>query len=200
MNILFQGKTRTVYDINTTVLYTSEYNYNNDAVEYLNHDCLLITKTGSYNLADISNDLLDFFDCLYLKNKPNLTKIEELKISILGNLTSSKKVFVFLNILTYLDSKFKDKLILFLKRAGKTIINYTTDIEEALNFEYLVVIHNNEVIIEGNTKLVLKEEKILKKLGFNLPFIVELSSGLKYYGLVDKIYYDNESLVDDLWK
>ena len=53
--------------------------------------------------------------------------------------------------------------------------------------------------MEGYKEDILKEEKILKKLGFNLPFIVELSNGLKYYGLVNKLYYDNESLVSDLW-
>lgn len=200
MNILFQNKNRAVYDINTTVLYTSEFNYTTDAVEYLNNDCLLFEKKGRYNIDDISPDLLDFFLCTHLKDKPNLTKADEIKINILGNLMSLKKVFVFLNILTYLDDEFKRKLFLFLKRANKTIINYTTDIEEALHFDYLVIIHNNEVVIEGATKEVLKEEKIIKKLGFKLPFIVELSSGLKYYGLVNKLYYENESLVDDLWK
>lgn len=200
MNILFQNKNRAVYDIITTVLYTSEFNYNNDAVEYLNNDCLLFEKNGRYNIDDISIDLLDFFLCTNLKNKSSLTKADEIKINVLGNLMSSKKVFVFLNILTYLDDEFKRKLFLFLKRANKTIINYTTDIEEVLYFDYLVIIHNNEVVIEGATKEVLKEEKIIKKLGFKLPFIVELSSGLKYYGLVNKLYYDNESLVDDLWK
>ena len=54
--------------------------------------------------------------------------------------------------------------------------------------------------MEGNYKEILKEEKILKKLGFNLPFILELSLGLKYYNLTNDLYYDNESLVNYLWK
>ena len=54
--------------------------------------------------------------------------------------------------------------------------------------------------MEGKSKLVLQEEKILKKLGFNLPFIVELSNSLKYYQLVDKTYFDSLELVEDLWK
>ena len=54
--------------------------------------------------------------------------------------------------------------------------------------------------MEGKKELVLLEEKILKKLGFNLPFVVELSNGLKYYGLVNKVYFNMEELVDVLWK
>lgn len=66
--------------------------------------------------------------------------------------------------------------------------------------DYLMVVHNNEIIMEGNTKEVLNVEKIIKKLGFNMPLIMELSNGLKYYNVVNKTYYDIESLVDDLWK
>ena len=54
--------------------------------------------------------------------------------------------------------------------------------------------------MEGKKEAVLQEEKILKKLGFSLPFIVELSKGLKYYQVVDKIYFNNVELVNDLWK
>lgn len=200
MEELFQINDKTIYNTNTTILYTSDFNYNADAVMYLNNGCLLFEKNSRYNVNDISNELLDIFECLPLKSKKNLTKIDEIKINILGNLLSPKKVFVFLNVLTYLDSKFKNKLINFLAKANKIIINYTADTEEALLFPYLIITQKNQVIIEGNTKEVLKEERIIKKLGFNLPFIVELSSGLKYYGLVDKVYFNNESLVNDLWK
>ena len=40
--------------------------------------------------------------------------------------------------------------------------------------------------MEGNTKDILKEEKIIKKLGFSMPFIIELSNGLKYYNIVER--------------
>ena len=200
MEELFRINGKTIYNINTTILYTSDFNFNADAIIYLNNGCLLFEKNGRYNINDISDELLDIFECLLLKNKQNLTKTDEIKINILGNLLSPKKVFVFLNIFTYLDNKFKNKLISFLARANKIVINYTTDIEEVLLFPYLIISQKKQIIIEGNTEEVLKEERIIKKLGFNLPFIVELSSGLKYYGLVGKVYFNNESLVEDLWK
>lgn len=200
MKELLEINNKTIYDTNTTILYTSEFNYNKDAIEFINKDCVVISKYTHFNLADIRTDILNLFGCNYLLNKKTLTKLDELKIIILGSLGTSKKVFVFLNVLTLLDNDFKEKVILYLKSTNKRVINYTTDSEETLLFPYLIVVHNNEVIIEGETKLVLQEEKILKRLGFNLPFIVELSSGLKYYGIVDKIYLNNESLVDDIWK
>ena len=162
-------------EFNTTILYTSTYN-------------------------DLPLSLAQDFNCEDLLTKENLTFIDKLKINILTTLTNKEKTYVFFNVLTYLDNPFKLKLIKYLKDNQKRIINYTLDIEETLLFDYIIVIHDQKIIMEGPTKNILTEEKILKKLGFNLPFVVELSNGLKYYGLIPEIYFDNESLVQALWK
>ena len=47
---------------------------------------------------------------------------------------------------------------------------------------------------------VLKNEKLLKRIGLSLPFMVELSLLLKDYNLVDNIYLDNKTLKGILWK
>ncbi len=199
MEKLFQINNKDFNKVSTTVLYTSSYNYLDDAKEFIHHNIVVITKDQNANINNIPEYLLKSFNCLELLNKPNLTRIDNLKITILDNLNNKSDVYVFLNVLTYLDNEFKKRVINYLKEQNKIIINYTEDIEEALLLNYIIVIHDNKIIMEGYKEDILKEEKILKKLGFNLPFIVELSNGLKYYGLVNKLYYDNESLVSDLW-
>lgn len=199
MAVLFKLDNKTINDIDTTIIYPSSFNYNNDAIYYLNNNCVVITPDRR-DYFDISLELYELFNVEYLRTKKDLTKFDELKLNILGSLNSDKKVYVFFNVLTYLDKEFKEKLIRYLKLANKRIINYTTDIEETLLLEYIIVIHDNLVIMEGTKEQVLNEEKILKKLGFNLPFIIELSKGLKLYGLIDKIYFNNEELVSALWK
>lgn len=199
MAVLFKLDNKAINDIDTTIIYPSSFNYNNDAIYYLNNNCVVIT-TDRRDYFDISLELYELFNVEYLRTKKDLTKFDELKLNILGSLNSDKKVYVFFNVLTYLDKEFKEKLIRYLKLANKRIINYTTDIEETLLLEYIIVIHDNLVIMEGTKEQVLNEEKILKKLGFNLPFIIELSRGLKLYGLIDKIYFNNEELVNALWK
>lgn len=199
MAVLFKLDNKTINDIDTTIIYPSSFNYNNDAIYYLNNNCVVIT-TDRRDYFDISLELYELFNVEYLRTKKDLTKFDELKLNILGSLNSDKKVYVFFNVLTYLDKEFKEKLIRYLKLANKRIINYTTDIDETLLLEYIIVIHDNLVIMEGTKEQVLNEEKILKKLGFNLPFIIELSKGLKLYGLIDKIYFNNEELVSALWK
>ena len=200
MNELFNVNNKVIYDINTTILYTSSFNYTDDAIYYLNNNCIVITKDRSMEAFEISNDIFELFHEEKLIHKKDLTKIDELKLKILASLNTNKTVFVFCNVLTYLDKAFKERLIRYLILNKKRIINYTTDIEETLLLDYLVVLHENKIIMEGKKELVLQEEKILKKLGFNLPFIVELSNGLKYYGVIDKVYFNNEELVNVLWK
>lgn len=200
MNELFNVNNKVIYDINTTILYTSSFNYTDDAIYYLNNNCIVITKDRSMETFEISNDIFELFHEEKLIHKKDLIKIDELKLKILASLNTTKTVFVFCNVLTYLDKAFKERLIRYLILNKKRIINYTTDIEETLLLDYLVVLHENKIIMEGKNELVLQEEKILKKLGFNLPFIVELSNGLKYYGVIDKVYFNNEELVNVLWK
>ena len=93
----------------------------------------------------------------------------------------------------------KKKILSLLKTRHINFINITSNIEETLLGDYIYVLNNGKVAIEGGTKKVLEEEKILKHLGFGLPFVVDLSIQLKCYGVLDKIYYDMESLVNDLW-
>jgi hypothetical protein len=54
--------------------------------------------------------------------------------------------------------------------------------------------------IDGRTLDVLEEEKILKRLGFSLPFMIDLSIQLKLYGLINKTYLSKEAMVKNLWK
>ena len=194
----------TLNNINITNKYTSilynNYNFNNIIPDLLEHNCLIIADENKTNLDTIPHKTLKCFNCEYLLNKDEYTKIDEIKINILNNINSNQDTYVFLNVLTYTDYEFKSKVINYLKEHNKTIINFTTDIEEVLLLDYLILIYQDKIIIVGLTIEVLKEEKIFKKLGFNLPFIVELSIGLKYYNLIDDIYYSNESLVDKLWK
>ena len=184
---------------NTTIIYTN-YNYQEDIIYFLNNNAEVITKDSKALLKDVPISLLKEFHLETLLTKTKQTKLDELKISILSTLKSNKKIFVFTNILTFLETSFKTQVLNYLKAQNKIIINYTHDIEETLLLDYLIVIHNHEIIIEGETKSVLKEEKIFKKLGLNLPFIIDLSIGLNYYNLINEIYYTNESLVNKLWK
>lgn len=111
-----------------------------------------------------------------------------------------KKKVIFFNILNNLSEKDLKKLFKYIKDNNILFINFTNDVELCLYTDYLIVCDKNKILMEGNTLEVLKNEKLFKRLGLNLPFIVELSLLLKDYNLVDDIYIDKESLADKLWK
>lgn len=110
-----------------------------------------------------------------------------------------KKV-IFFNVLSNLNEIDLKKLYDYLKLNNIYFINVTNNIEEILYTDNLIIYDKDKILAEGNTIELLKNEKLIKRLGLNLPFIVELSILLKDYNLTDKIYLSKESLVGDLWK
>ena len=145
------------------------------------------------NVTIISTDL----------NKKILDNYKEYKV-IDDNFNSidlkNYKNVLFYNILSSLNDKEIGKLFSFLNSNEINFINVTNNIEEILYTEYLIIYNNLEIIKAGKTKEIIEEDsKFLKKLGFNNPFIIELSYLLKDYNLVNKVYYDNSSLKGDLW-
>ena len=87
----------------------------------------------------------------------------------------------------------------FLKVKNIKIFYVTKNIEQTIYFNYLYVLKNNKIAIEGATESVLKEEKLMKLLGYSIPFYVNLSKQLGYYGLSHKICYNKEDLEESLW-
>lgn len=106
---------------------------------------------------------------------------------------------IFFNVLNNLAKDELDKLFKYLKDNNIEYINIVNSLELCLYSNYLIVMDESKILIEGNTIEVLKNDKLLKRLGFKLPFIIELSLLLKDYNLIDKIYLDKESIEGALW-
>ena len=141
----------------------------------------IISTDLDYNLV---NNFLDY----YVIDKP--FKIEEIK---------KHDKILFFNSLHYIDNKSLDIIIKYLKETNKKFIIVTNNMEEVLLADYLIVVDNEKILIEGKTLAVLSESKLLKRLGFNLPFTVQISQLLNDYDILDGIYTSNEELVEKIW-
>ena len=64
----------------------------------------------------------------------------------------------------------------------------------------LSILDKGRIVKEGDILSVLDDDSMLNKLGFRLPFMIDLSLKLKYYNLVDKIILDQKEMVEMLWK
>jgi len=113
-------------------------------------------------------------------------------------LLNNKKV-IFFNVLSNLKDEELKKLYEFLNDNKVLFINITNNIEEVLFTDNLIIYDKDKILAEGNTIELLKNEKLMKRLGFNLPFIINLSILLKDYNLTKNIYLNKESLVGELW-
>lgn len=132
------------------------------------------------------------YDTLCLKDK----KVVNLGIGIL----SKPKVLVLDNILEGLDKKNKNIILKKLKKLKITVINLSNDVNDALISDEVVIIGGGKVLLKGSKKRVLEDENFFETYDMELPFTVNLSNKLKFYELIDRVYFDDKKLVDDLWK
>lgn len=130
----------------------------------------------------------------------NLNTKYQLKVQLLKEILARPKFLFVDDILFSFSMDEKKDLLKLLSSFGITLFYVTSDIEDTLLFPYLLVIGKDGILMEGSTLQVLQEEKIMKRLGFTLPFFVDLSLQLKSYGLVDQIYLSEKELVKALWQ
>lgn len=153
---------------------------------------LINQKSKEFNLSD------------KLKRSPNsLGSSDKAKLKILSAIIFKPKVLILDNILCELDYNDKLLIVSILKNyieEGNIIINFVSDIEESLYGNRIIIIEDNKLIADGKTMSVLKEEKLMKKLGFGLPFIIELNKYLIDYGITKDYELDLEKLVSLIWK
>lgn len=156
-----------------------------------------------YLLLDTKQKKLvqDLLPNVNLMNNPNTLKNKEkIKLSILKGILSNKEYVSFDNILVYLDKKEKEYIIKYLKDNNIKFIIVSNDLSDLFYTDETYILNAGEIIAHGASNKILLEEKLLKRLGFTLPFMVDLSLQLKDYNLIKDIYLDKEMLVDKLWK
>ena len=125
-------------------------------------------------------------------------------ISLASALAIKPKILVLDEALEMLDEAERQKMLKILvdlnNTSELTIINITHNSEELLYGTDIVILNKGKIVDNGETKEILRKEKSFKNNGLELPFIVDLSYKLKYYGLVDDIVLDMDELVDIIWK
>ena len=142
-------------------------------------------------------------DTLLEKDPNSLGSSDKVKLKILSSLIIKPNVLVIDSVLCELD--YYDKLLVFdilneYTHNQGVVINLTCDMEETLEADRIIILHDKKLACDGKTLSVLNEEKLLKTLGLGMPFIVELNKYLMDYGMIDKYNLTNEKLVGALWK
>ena len=136
-------------------------------------------------------------------NPRNLSGGEKQLVSLGCALVSNPSLLILDEALSMIDDMSRLNILMNLKKINKdfgtTIINITHDIEESVYGDDIIILDHG-VVIHDSKENVYKQEKLLKKYSFDLPFMVNLSNKLSYYGLVDDVIFDMDEMVDLLWK
>lgn len=145
-------------------------------------------------------DIKDILECY----PQSLSGGQKQLVAIASALVIKPKVLLLDEAMTMIDEKYKDKVVKLLKKLNKeenlTILSVTHDIEDTLYGNEVVVMDKGNIVLQGATKDVLNKDKLLIKLGLDIPFMVKLSTKLKYYGLLKDIELLPTKMVDEIWK
>lgn len=137
------------------------------------------------------------------KDINTLTTKEKVLAQIAIALDNKPQVLLLDNIFIYFNDKEKEEIFTFLRNYQKknnlTVVLTTINLEDSLYTDYLYIIGNKSIILEGEPLKVLEKDNILNKVGLNIPFMADLSVKLKDYDLLDSIVLDKDRMVDILW-
>ena len=222
------GKTTVLKILNGELEYQGEVVINGVLVNSDNFDalrkCIAVVFKDTNTLADIVQDELryplenmnlspeeireriseinEYFGInKILKNNINsLTLNDRTLVKILSYAIMIPSYLALDDLLIDLNIRTKILLLNYLNSKHITLINVTTNMEDVLYTDYVLCLYNGINALDGKTLDVLKNEKILKRLGLDLPFMIDLSIQLQLYGLIHKNYLNMEALVNDLWK
>ena len=159
-------------------------------------------KTINKKINEISK-LLNLENLLD-ENPFNLSGGEKQKFFLACALMLEPRILILDDALLMVDINERNNLLKTIKEYNKkkrvTIISFTHNLDEALYSDRLVVLNDGKIVVDGTFPFVFKEEALMRKIGLEVPFMLELSKKLKVYNLLDYIELDPERLVDLLWK
>lgn len=150
------------------------------------------------------NDISSLLGIDVTREISSLSYGEKRLVSFGCALVTKPKLLILDEAFSQLDEMMSANMLSFLKRInedyGVTIINFTHDIEESVYGDDILILDDGKVLIHDSKDNVYKQEKLLKDLSFDLPFMVSLSNKLSYYDLVSDVIFDMNEMVDLLWK
>lgn len=159
-------------------------------------------KTIKRKINDVAN-LLNLNNLLN-KNPYDLSGGEKQKVSLGCALMLEPRILILDEAFLMIDINERKKLLELLKKINKekrvTIISFTHNLDEVMYSDRLVIINNGVIVVDGAFPHVFSEERVMRKIGLEVPFEIELSQKLRVYNIINELELNLERLVNLLWK
>ena len=167
-----------------------------------------VLESMDYQSEDITKKISDVIELIGIEDLLNrkiadLSVGEKQLVALAIAIINKPKVLIMDDGLSNVDAYYRDiilKILNVLRKRGMTVVNITSNSEDSIYGTDIVIINDGKIVLNKTLLRAYKEEKIFISSGLALPFIVDLSLKLKYYNLTNKIYIDDKSLVDEIWK
>ena len=187
------------------VIIPGEINYvKNTLEEELNYYLEQLNLSKEEKLKSYKKVIKELKLLKYQTSKLETLDIKEtIQIQLALALIYNPSIIFIDDISIYFDKKELDSIIEILKQYQQdntTIVMITSSLDLALQSDYLYVINESKIMIEGNPLEIIEKDNIMNKAGLNLPFMIDLSVKLRDYELIDCIEQDKDRMVDLLWK
>lgn len=139
------------------------------------------------------------------KKDPNKVPIFiKIKILLAEKMLATPQILFLDDICQELETKDQEEFIKLLRtlqlETKIAIIMTTSDLNVSLESDYLLVINDGKILLEGEPLTVIEKDNTLNKIGLDLPFMVDLSVKLRDYNVVDKVELNMDRMVDTIWK
>ena len=197
-----------IFKIRKNVEYISENSNNLFVCNSVEEEMYFYLKNKGLSNISIKNKIDALMDNSDLKkllalSPNNLSGGEKQLVAVLLAIMSEPKLLIIDNALSMLSNDIKLEIFGLLKEMNNekcTILYFTHDSEDILIGTDIIILEKGKIILQEKKENSFEDIKLFTKNNIKLPFIVELSNKLIYYKVIDKIYYDEDKLVNDLWK
>lgn len=193
---------------------------NNVGIIFQNPDSQFIGLTARDDIAfglenkkinpDIMDEIIDnaaeIVDVSNILNKDSISLSggQKQRVAIASVLAMNPKIIIFDESTSMLDPRGKNQLknimVDLKKRAEKTIISITHDMDEVLNADRVIVFRKGEVIKTGKPEEIFSDEEFLKTSALDFPFILKLSKEMKRRKFNVDLTINKKNLVEQIRK
>ena len=172
-------------------------------------DILYSIPQNKYSSSNLEKKISEIVQLLQIeelleKNTSQLSGGEKQLVAIAGALMKGAKILILDNCFSMLDGVSKEKILKRLKKINRekklTIIYVTSDIEDILYGTHVALLGDKKIKFYGKNNEAFNQEGIFLEEGIEMPFMIQLSNKLKYYGLIDRNILDVGKMVNEIWK
>lgn len=143
-------------------------------------------------------DMLNYLD----KDPSHLSGGQKQRIAIAGVLAMSPDLIIFDEATSMLDPIGKREIKALIKKINQerntTVISITHDIEEAALADYIYVLNQGQVVLNGLPNEVFKSVDLLNRIHLDIPFIYKLNNEIKAFGYPKYDFKDIDEAVEYL--